>query len=60
MNKENWVAMFKEVGISEPQMKSWHQFFEKKHPEDHEEFLKWLGISDSEVNSIRDSANKHK
>ena len=53
MNKENWVGMFNEIGLSEEQMIKWHQVFEKNHSRDHEEFLKWLGINDEEIQKIK-------
>ncbi len=53
IDKDAWVAMFKEIGLSDQQMKQWHQLFEKRHPESHEEFLSWLGISSKEVAKIR-------
>lgn len=53
MNKENWVSMFKEVGLSEEQMKNWHRIFEKKYSSDHTDFLKWLGIEHEEIEKIK-------
>lgn len=53
VNKEAWVAMFREIGLDDDAMKKWHQLFEARHPEDHEDFLKWLGISTEEILKIR-------
>jgi len=53
VNKEDWVAMFKEAGISEDSMTNWHRLFETRHPEGHEDFLMWLGISSDEIARIR-------
>ncbi|QSH41027.1 hypothetical protein P0136_10175 [Lentisphaerota bacterium ZTH] len=53
MTKENWVAMFKEIGLTEDQMNNWHCIFEKQYPDDHKEFLKWLGIDDNEITKIK-------
>ncbi len=53
MNKENWVEMFKQVGLTEEQMKNWHRIFEKNYSQDHEELLKWLGIGDEEIQKIK-------
>ena len=53
VNKEDWVAMFQEVGLSDETMKKWHHLFENRHPEGHESFLNWLGIPSDEINMIR-------
>jgi hypothetical protein len=53
VNKEDWVAMFKDVGMSDDTMMKWHRLFETRHPEGHEDFLIWLGISSDEVSKIR-------
>ncbi|APG23736.1 MerR family transcriptional regulator [Syntrophotalea acetylenica] len=53
VGKEDWVAMFKEVGLDDDAMKQWHQIFEKRHPEAHAEFLKWLGLSPDKIANIR-------
>ena len=53
MNKEDWVAMFREIGLSDEAMTKWHQLFEERHPEDHGDFLNWLGLSSSEITKAR-------
>lgn len=53
MNKENWVSLFKEIGLTEDQMKNWHRIFEKRYPKEHIEFLKWLRIEEIEIERIR-------
>lgn len=53
MNVENWVAMFREIGLDEQKMKLWHHLFESRHPESHQSFLEWLGCSDQEIARIR-------
>jgi len=53
MNKANWVALFKEIGLSDDQMHQWHRLFEARHPEGHEAFLVWLGLNADEVARIR-------
>jgi len=45
--------MFSEIGLTEDQMQKWHQIFESQHPESHEDFLRWLGISSGEIAKIR-------
>lgn len=56
VNKEDWVAMFRDIGLSDDQMTKWHQLFETRHPESHEEFLVWIGISSDEIARIRASS----
>lgn len=56
VNKEDWVAMFRDIGLSDDQMTKWHQLFETRHPESHEEFLVWIGISSDEIAGIRASS----
>ena len=53
VNKEDWIAMFREVGLSDEAMKKWHHLFETRHPEGHKDFLIWLGIPSDEINKIR-------
>ena len=53
VNKDEWVEMFREIGLTDDDMMKWHRIFEKKHPEEHEDFLAWLGISEYERADIR-------
>lgn len=53
VSKEDWVAMFREIGLSDEAMKKWHQLFEARHPDGHADFLKWLGLSSDEIAKVR-------
>jgi len=53
MNKENWVSMFREIGLDDKAMLKWHSLFEKKHPDEHQSFLEWLNIQQGEIDKIR-------
>ena len=53
VSKDDWVAMFQEIGLDDETMMKWHSLFEARHPEGHEDFLKWLGISSDEISKIR-------
>ncbi|MBT8339845.1 MAG: hypothetical protein HKP58_02455 [Desulfatitalea sp.] len=44
VDKEDWLAMFRDIGMTDEAMMKWHQLFEKRHPESHEDFLIWLAI----------------
>jgi len=53
LSKEDWVSMFREIGLDDAAMKQWHHLFETRHPEKHMDFLGWLGLSATEVSQIR-------
>ncbi len=57
MNKQvtvnEWVAMFREIGLDQAQMERWHKVFESRHPAAHQGFLEWLGLKKEEVERIR-------
>jgi hypothetical protein len=44
VNADEWVAMFREIGLDEAQMQRWHKLFEARHPAAHQAFLEWLGL----------------
>ena len=48
-----WVEMYKEIGLDEEKMMRWHHTFELRHPEGHQSFLEWLGLPPKEVDRIR-------
>jgi len=50
---EEWVAMFEEVGLDESKRMQWHRLFEARHPDAHQGFMEWLGISPKEIAEIR-------
>lgn len=53
MNKENWVALFKDIGLDEDTMIRWHRLFETRFPDGHQSFLEWLNIPQDEIERIR-------
>ncbi len=50
---EEWIDLFREVGLTDEDMKKWHQVFEARYPEGHLSFLKWLGLSDEKIKKVR-------
>ncbi len=48
-----WVAMFKEIGLDEETMKKWHGIFELRYPEAHQSFLEWLRLDNGKIEEIR-------
>jgi len=53
INKEKWVALFREIGLDDSTMIKWHQAFEVRHPAEHQSFLQWLGLPADEVRRLR-------
>jgi hypothetical protein len=53
VNADEWVAMFREIGLDEAQMQRWHKLFEARHPDAHQAFLEWLEISPEEIDRAR-------
>jgi hypothetical protein len=53
INKDQWVAMFEDIGLNDAAMERWHRLFESRHPEAHQGFLEWLGIDGDEISRIR-------
>jgi hypothetical protein len=54
--KDDWVAMFREIGLDEATMQRWHALFEGRAPAAHQSFLEWLRIPDADVQRIRDAS----
>ena len=53
LDKQGWVAMFRQIGLDEAQMQRWHAIFEQRWPDAHQSFLEWLGEGAGEVGRIR-------
>ena len=53
VSKNEWVDMFREIGLTEEDMMNWHRIFESRHPEAHQAFLQWLVIQADEIADIR-------
>ena len=53
MNKDDWVSLFRAIGLNDEKMSQWHNEFERNYPEGHQSFLEWLGVSEEEIKSIR-------
>ena len=53
INVNDWVAMFREIGLAPAQMEQWHRLFEARHPAGHQSFLEWLGLSPAQVERVR-------
>jgi hypothetical protein len=53
MNVEQFVEVFKELGMKDEDMERWHRIFEKKYPDGHQSFLEWLGIDATKIQNVR-------
>jgi len=53
ITKEDWVVMFREIGLDDAAMERWHRLFEQRHPDGHEDFLNFLGLAPDEIRQIR-------
>jgi len=51
--KADWVALLRQAGFSDEDMRRWHADFEAAAPEQHAAFLASLGLPPDEVASIR-------
>lgn len=53
VNVEQWVGLFREIGLSDEDMHKWHRLFEARYPEAHQNFLTWLGMDAARINKVR-------
>ncbi len=53
---DQWVDMFRTIGLNDEQMEAWHREFERRHPDAHENFLRWLDLPTERITAIRGRA----
>ena len=58
MTKEKWVSIMKASGFTEADRNRWHAEFERSAPQDHQQFLEFLHISQDEISLIRESSRR--
>ena len=58
LNKDQWVQLLRNTGMSDDDMHRWHREFEKMDPASHDEFLRMLGVGADEVARIREWSKK--
>jgi len=56
MDRDTWTSLLAASGFTEGDMERWHAEFESTDPEKHERFLRFLGIRNEEVQTIREAA----
>ena len=54
INVEQWVELFRAIGLDEETMKKWHGLFEERYPDGHQSFLEWLGLPQERIEEIRE------
>lgn len=50
---DQWVEMFRAIGLEEEQMHQWHAEFERRFPDGHQGFLEWLDLPAERIEGIR-------
>ena len=53
MTVNEFKHLFREIGLDEAAMQKWHGLFEQRHPESHQSFLEWLGLSAAQIEQVR-------
>ena len=56
MTVDQWIELFKEIGLSDEDMQKWHRCFEKKYPDGHQSFLEWLGMEKNRIQEVRQNS----
>lgn len=51
--KQEWIGLFRNIGLTDAQMEQWHRHFETDYPDAHQSFLEWLKLDKGEVDAIR-------
>ncbi|PAB55996.1 MerR family transcriptional regulator [Anaeromicrobium sediminis] len=52
-DNHTWTELLSSLGFNEEDLILWHQEFEKNSPEDHEAFLKAIGMSNTHIKKLR-------
>lgn len=53
MNREQWTALFRAIGLDDATMHRWHAEFERRHPAQHQAFLEWINLPDEDIVKVR-------
>lgn len=57
MNVETWTSLLSSCGFTEADMRRWHAEFERLAPDKHRQFLEFLCLPDSRIETIRSWAS---
>jgi len=58
ITKTEFVELLTEAGVSDSQKQRLHALFEQRHPDAHQNFLEFLGVSALEIQEIRERSRK--
>jgi len=50
---DQWVELFRSIGLQDDAMHQWHAEFERRFPEGHQSFLEWLKLPAERIAEIR-------
>lgn len=50
---DQWVELFRLIGLKDADMEKWHREFESRHPDGHQSFLEWLGLPGERIVAVR-------
>ena len=56
MNVDQWVELFRAIGLKDADMHKWHAEFERRYPEGHQSFLEWLSMPAEKIAEVRRKA----
>jgi len=58
INVDQWIELFRAIGLDQGAMHRWHQEFEQRHPEAHQSFLEWLALPPERIREIRHESER--
>jgi len=58
ITKDQFVALLNEAGVSDSQKQRLHALFEQRHPDAHQSFLEFLGLTGEAIQEIRTHSRK--
>ena len=50
---DQWVELFRAIGLEDADMHEWHAEFERRFPAGHQGFLEWLKLPPDRIAAIR-------
>ncbi len=50
---DQWVELFRAIGLQDDDMHKWHKEFERRYPEGHQSFLEWLKLPAERIAETR-------
>jgi hypothetical protein len=55
---DQWVELFRAIGLKDADMHKWHVEFERRFPQGHQGFLEWLRLPAERIAKIRQDSAK--